>query len=123
MRRIVAASLRFRFLVVAMAAVLMFVGLEQVQHSSVDVFPEFAPPKVEVQTLSVGLSPSEVEALVTVPLEEVLNGVPGLDVIRSKSVPQLSSIELIFKPGTDVLHARQWVQERMAEKTAGLPNW
>jgi Cu/Ag efflux pump CusA len=69
MRRIVAAALRFRFLVVAFAAVLMVVGFNQVQHSSVDVFPEFAPPKVEVQTLSVGLSPSEVESLVTVPLE------------------------------------------------------
>ena len=123
MRRIVAASLRFRFLVVALAAVLMVVGLNQVQHSSVDVFPEFAPPKVEVQTLSVGLSPSEVESLVTVPLEEVLNGVPGLDVIRSKSAPQLSVIDMLFKPGTDLLHARQWVQERLNESAAQLPNW
>jgi CzcA family heavy metal efflux pump len=123
MRRIVAAALRFRFLVVALAAVLMVVGFNQVQHSSVDVFPEFAPPKVEVQTLSVGLSPSEVESLVTVPLEEVLNGVPGLDVIRSKSAPQLSVIDMLFKPGTDLLHARQWVQERLNESAAQLPNW
>jgi CzcA family heavy metal efflux pump len=123
MRRIVAASLRFRFLVVALAAVLMIVGFSQIQHSSVDVFPEFAPPKVEVQTLSIGLSPSEVESLVTVPLEEVLNGVPGLDVIRSKSAPQLSVIDMLFKPGTDLLHARQWVQERLNESAAQLPNW
>ncbi|TMK86635.1 MAG: efflux RND transporter permease subunit, partial [Actinobacteria bacterium] len=123
MRRIVAASLRFRFLVVAMAAVLLVVGFAQVQHSSVDVFPEFAPPKVEVQTLSIGLSPSEVESLVTVPLEEVLNGVPGLDVIRSKSAPQLSVIDMLFKPGTDLLHARQWVQERLNESAAQLPTW
>jgi CzcA family heavy metal efflux pump len=123
MRRIVASSLKFRFLVVALAAGLMFAGVEQLGHSPVDVFPEFAPPKVEVQTPSLGLSPSEVESLVTVPLEEALNGVPGLDVIRSKSVPQLSSIEMIFKPGTDELHARQWVQERMAEVVSTLPNW
>jgi CzcA family heavy metal efflux pump len=123
MRSIVAASLRFRFLVIALAAGLMFAGVAQLKHAPVDVFPEFAPPKVEVQTPSLGLSPSEVESLVTVPLEEALNGVPGLDVIRSKSVPQLSSIEMIFKPGTDQLHARQWVSERLAETMATLPNW
>jgi len=123
MRRIVAGSLKFRFLVVALAAALMFIGFAQIQHASVDVFPEFAQPRVEVQTLSVGLSPSEVESLVTVPLEEVLNGVPGLDVIRSKSAPQLSVIDMLFKPGTDLLHARQWVQERLNESSAQLPSW
>src|SRR3954470_18743459 len=123
MRQIVAASLRFRFLVVALAAALMFIGFAQIQHSPVDVFPEFAQPRVEVQTLSVGLSPFEAESLLTVPLEEVLNGVPGLDVIRSKSAPQLSVIDMLFKPGTDLLHARQWVQERLNESAAQLPNW
>jgi CzcA family heavy metal efflux pump len=123
MRWIVAQSLKFRFLVVALATGLMFVGFGQIKHSPVDVFPEFAPPRVEVQTLSVGLSPSEVESLVTVPLEEVLNGVPGLDVIRSRSVSQLSVIEVLFKPGTDLLHARQWVQERLNESAAQLPTW
>jgi CzcA family heavy metal efflux pump len=123
MRRIVAASLKFRFLVLGAAVGMMLLGTMQLRHDPVDVFPEFAPPKVEVQTPSLGLSPSEVESLVTVPLEEALNGVPGLDVIRSKSVPQLSSVELIFKPGTNVLKARQWVSERMAETSAQLPNW
>jgi Cu/Ag efflux pump CusA len=123
MRRIVANSLRFRFLVIGAAVGMMLLGVMQLKHDPVDVFPEFAPPKVEVQTPSQGLSPSEVEALVTVPLEEALNGVPGLDVIRSKSVPQLSSIEMIFKPGADLLHARQWVAERMAETSAQLPTW
>ena len=51
-----------------------------------DVFPEFAPPRVEIQTIRLGLSAAEVEELVTVPLEQALNGVPGLDVMRSKSV-------------------------------------
>src|SRR3954462_4324676 len=123
MRRIVAASLRFRFLVVALAAVLMIVGFTEIQHSSFDVFPEFAPPKVEVQTLSIGLSPSEVESLVTVPLEEVLNGVPGLDVIRAKSAPQLSVIDMLSKTGSDLPQARQWVQERLNESGAPLPTW
>ena len=61
-----------------------------------DVFPEFAPPLVEVQTEAPGLSTNEVEALVTVPLEAALNGVPGLDTIRSKSVLGLSSVVLIL---------------------------
>ena len=89
----------------------------------VDVFPEFAPPRVEIQTASLGLSSSEIEELVTVPLEQVLQGVPGLDVMRSKSVPQLSSILLIFEPGTDVIAARQLIGERLATVTPTLPSW
>ena len=83
MRAIVAASLRFRFLIVALAAALMFVGVGQVKKMPVDVFPEFAPPTVEIQTLGIGLSPADIENLITVPLEEVMAGTPGLDVMRS----------------------------------------
>jgi CzcA family heavy metal efflux pump len=89
----------------------------------VDAFPEFAPPRVEIQTICLGLSAAEVEQLVSIPLEQSLNGVDGLDVIRSKSVPQLSSIELLFKEDTDVLHARQLVQERVEAVTPSLPTW
>jgi Cu/Ag efflux pump CusA len=71
MRWIVQTSLRFRYLVVFLAAVLMIFGVVRLGNSSVDVFPEFAPPKVEIQTLSMGLSPTEVEELVTVPLEPI----------------------------------------------------
>jgi CzcA family heavy metal efflux pump len=123
MRWIVGSSLRFRFVVVAAAAALMYFGVEQLRDSPVDVFPEFAPPQVEIQTPSLGLSAEEVEGLVTVPLEQALAGTPGLDEIRSKSVPQLSSIRLIFKPGTDLLRARQLVQERVASVTPTLPSW
>ncbi|WP_325002519.1 efflux RND transporter permease subunit [Intrasporangium sp.] len=119
----VGSSLRFRFLVVAASAALMVFGVQQLRATQVDVFPEFAPPKVEVQTPALGLSASEVESLVTVPLEMTLNGVPGLDTIRSKSVEQLSSIEMIFTPGTDLLTARQHVAERIALVTPGLPTW
>ncbi len=74
--------------------------------------------RVEIQTPSLGLSASEVEELVTVPLEQSLQGMDRLDTIRSKSVPQLSSIELIFEPGTDLLEARQLVQERRRGRDA-----
>ena len=87
------------------------------------MFPEFAPPRVEVQTAALGLSASDVESFVTVPLEQAVAGIEGLDILRSKSVPQLSQIELIFKPGTDVMKSRQLVQERIESVTPSLPTW
>ena len=123
MRWIVASSLRFRYLAVAIAAGMVFFGTLSLRGSPVDVFPEFAPPRVEIQTACLGLTAEEVEALVTVPLEEALNGVDGLDVMRSKSVPQLSSVVLLFDPSTDLLEARQLVQERVATVTPTLPSW
>jgi CzcA family heavy metal efflux pump len=123
MRWIVASSLRFRFIVVALAASLMFFGVQRIDDAPVDVFPEFAPPKVEIHTVAIGLAPTEVESLITVPLEQSLNGVPGVDEIRSKSVEQLSQIVLLFEEGTDLLEARQLVQERIATITPTLPTW
>jgi Cu/Ag efflux pump CusA len=85
----------------------------------VEVLPEFTPTMVEIQTEALGLSAPEVEQLITVPMEQdLLNGVPWLDDIRSESVPGLSRIQLIFEPGTDLLLARQVVQERMTQAVA-----
>src|SRR4029079_7499504 len=89
----------------------------------VDVFPEFAPPRVVISTATNGLSAEEAESFVTVPLEQALNGVEGLDIMRSKSVPDQSSIEMLFKTGTDELRARQLVQERMQTVIPSLPTW
>ena len=122
-RAIVSSSLRFRHLVLAFAIAMMVLGVGLLPSMRVDVFPEFAPPRVVVQTLCVGLSTSDVEQLVTVPLEQALNGVQGLDELRSKSVPQLSSIEVLFEQGTDLLRARQLVQERLALVSPSLPTW
>ena len=122
-RWIVGTSLRFRFIVLVIAAALLFFGMRQISGMPVDVFPEFAPEREEIQTICLGLSAQEVEALVTVPLEQELNGVQGLDLMRSKSIGDLSSIELLFKPGTDILQARQLVQERMTNVMPNLPTW
>jgi CzcA family heavy metal efflux pump len=122
-RSIVGTSLKFRYIVLAIAAVMMVFGIAQVPSMPVDAFPEFAPPRVEIQTPSLGLSADEVESFVTVPLEQAFNGVDGLDLMRSKSIPDLSSIELLFKPGTNELHARQLVQERLATVVNTLPTW
>src|SRR3982074_2500846 len=123
MRLIIASSLRFRYLILGLGLALMYFGLTHLQGVPVDVFPEFAPPRVEIQTICLGLSPAEVEQLVTVPLENALNGVPGIEVMRSKSVSQLSSVLLIFKQGVNEIRARQLVSERMALATKSLPTW
>ncbi|WP_144121440.1 efflux RND transporter permease subunit [Catellatospora sichuanensis] len=123
MRWIVGWSLKFRYLVVALMAFLMFFGAQQLGGMKVDVFPEFAPPKVEIHTVAIGLAPTEVEQLITVPLEQSFNGIPGVKTIRSRSVEQLSQIVLLFEPGTDLLEARQLVGERIALVTPTLPSW
>lgn len=100
----------------------MSIGVMQLRSAAVDVLPEFTPPYAEVQTEALGLSAEEVEQLITVPLEaDLLNGVEGVDVIRSESVPGLSSIVMVFEQGTDVYRARQLVQERLTQAHA-LPN-
>src|SRR5207249_4144328 len=121
-RTLIASSLKFRFLVLALATAMMVFGIAQLPNTAVDAFPEFAPPRVEIQTPCNGLSAEEVESYVTVPLAQAFNGVEGLDVMRSKSLPDLSSIELRFKPGTDILRARQQVLERLATVST-LPSW
>ena len=123
MRLIVSASLQFRYLVVAAAVALMVFGIAVMPEMRVDVFPEFAPPRVVIQTICLGLSTSDVEQLVTVPLEQLLNGIQGLEDMRSRSVSQLSAIELLFSQGTDELRARELVQERLSEVATSLPTW
>jgi CzcA family heavy metal efflux pump len=123
MRWIVGSSLRFRWLVLFAAAALMVFGIGQTRNADVDVFPEFAPPMVEVQTIAVGNSSEQVEELITIPLEDQLNGVPGLEEIRSKSVADLSQIQLVFGRDTELYDARQLVQERLTAATPTLPTW
>ncbi|HEX2035048.1 MAG TPA: efflux RND transporter permease subunit, partial [Chloroflexota bacterium] len=118
---IIGSSLRFRYLVVAIAAAMMAYGITQLGRMPVDVFPEFAPPLVEIQTEGPGMSTEEVEELISIQLEEALAGTPGLDILRSRSVPALSSVRLIFQPGTDPMLARQLVQERLAVAIPRLP--
>jgi CzcA family heavy metal efflux pump len=110
---IIGSSLKFRFLVVVFAAGLMAYGATQFRKMPVDVFPEFAAPTVEVQTEAIGLSAEEVESMVTLNLEELLSGVPWLSSVRSQSVTGLSSIVLTFNRGTDLIKARQMIQERL----------
>ena len=119
---IVSAALRFSRLVVAAAIGILGVGLYQLHSAAVDVYPEFEPPDIQIQAEALGLSAQEVEQLITVPIEQdLLNGIPWVQSIRSRSMPGLSAIDLQFEPGTDLLAARQLTQERMSQAKA-LPN-
>ncbi|MDZ4858119.1 MAG: efflux RND transporter permease subunit [Candidatus Hydrogenedentes bacterium] len=118
---IIQASLRMRVLVVALALTLMVMGASSMRSTKLDVFPEFAPPHVEIQTEAPGLSTEEVESLISVPLENALNSTPHIATIRSKSVLGLSSVVLYFDESIDLDAARQQVQERVTLAASRLP--
>src|SRR5437763_14197174 len=117
--KIVAATLKFRLLVLMAAVGLLVVGVSTLRNAPVDTYPEFTPPSVEIQTEALGLSAAEIEQLITVPLEaDLLSGVAWLKTLHSESIPGLSSIHLVFEPGTNLLKARQMVQERLNQPAA-----
>ncbi len=122
-RWIVGSSLKYNFLVITIVAVIMLVGVNQIGNMPVDILPEFSPPYVEIQTEALGLSAEEVEQMITVPMEQdLLAGVAWLNVIKSRSVPGLSSVVVYFEPGTDLFRARQMVSERLAQAAVGIPH-
>ena len=118
---LIESSVRLRVVVLALGIVLMVVGSRAIRTAPLDVFPEFAPPVVEVQTEAPGLSTEEVENLVTVPLENALNGIPQVKTLRSKSVLGLSQIVMILENGGNPLAVRQMVQERVTAEARRLP--
>jgi CzcA family heavy metal efflux pump len=118
---IVRFSLRFRGVVIALATVALGYGAYTLFRARYDVFPEFAPPEVVIQTSAPGLSPEQVEALVTQPIESAISGLEGTDALRSGSILGISVITVIFRPGTDVFLDRQLVAERLASVAGGLP--
>jgi len=121
-RALVGWSVRFRFLVLGIAAAVAIAAATRLAAGPIEVVPEFTPPYVEIQTEALGLSADEVEQLITVPLEaDLLHGVAFLDQINSRSIAGLSSIVLVFEAGTDVFEARQVVAERLTQAHA-LPN-
>ncbi len=118
---LIRTSLKFRLLVIVLAIALVVVGVRSGEFVPLDVFPEFAPPLVEIQTEAPGIATEDVESLITVPIENAVNGIPFVQTVRSKSVLGLSSVRMIFEPGTDLLTARQLVQERLTLASRQLP--
>jgi CzcA family heavy metal efflux pump len=121
LQALVSWSLRNHIAVVVLAVVLLGAGFYATRRARLDVFPEFAPPQVNIQTEAPGMSPLDVEQLITVKIETAVNGVPKLDVLRSRSIQGLSVVTLIFQDGTDIYRARQLVTERLGELAGQLP--
>lgn len=114
---VVGFSLRYRVVVLVLAALLVVYGGLSLTRSTYDVFPEFAPPQVVVQTEAMGLGPEQVEVLVTQPIENAINGMAAMESLRSQSIQGLSVITATFEPGTDVYHDRQAIAERLTTVT------
>ena len=120
-KALVQFSLRFRGVVVVLASVILFYGSYVSSRAKLDVFPNFVQPQVVVQTESPGLSPEQVEQLVTSPLEMAVNGLGGLESLRSESIQGLSILTAVFQEGTDVFLARQTLAEKLTELAGQLP--
>jgi Cu/Ag efflux pump CusA len=120
--RLIAWSLHNRLIVLAVTLVLFVAGGYALQRMPVDVFPEFAPPQVVIQTEVSGMAPQDVESLVTYPLESAINGTPGVTDVRSKTSVGLSTITVIFSANTDVYLDRQLINERIQNVISRLPS-
>ncbi|MBS0546048.1 MAG: efflux RND transporter permease subunit [Proteobacteria bacterium] len=118
---IVGFSLRHRGVVMTLAVLLAAYGLYMLGGARYDVFPEFAPPQVNIQTEAPGLAPEQVEVLVTQPIENAISGVAGIAALRSQSVQGLSVITITFDPDSDIWRDRQTVNERLAALATQLP--
>ena len=118
---IVGFSLRFPGVIIALACVVVGYGLFTLSQAKYDVFPEFAPPQVVIQTEAPGLAPEQVEILVTQPIENAINGVSGIESLRSGSVQGLSIITVTFSAGSDIYRNRQVIGENLATLTGQLP--
>jgi len=111
--KIIRWSLNNRLLVVVGLVVFLVAASYSTLHMPVDVFPEFAPPQVVIQTESPGLAPEDTESLITFPIESAVNGTPGVENVRSSSSVGLSTVTIVFRWGTDIYVARQLVNERI----------
>ncbi len=118
---IVRFSIRYRGIAISLGCALLVYGVYSLSHVRYDAFPEFAPPQVSIQTEAPGLSPEQAEVLVTQPIENAINGISGIEALRSRSIQGLSAITVVFRSGTDIYRGRQAVAERLSAVASELP--
>ena len=121
MRAIVSLCVRHFGAVTALSLFALILGCWGAMHAPLDVFPEFVPSQVDIQTEAPGFAPQQVEELVTKQVENAVNGAPGLATLRSESIPGLSVVTITFTDGIDVHIARQGISERLSELGSSLP--
>ncbi len=114
-------SIAQRWFIVAAAIAVTIWGVFSITQMPLDVFPEFAPPQVDIHTEAPGLAPEEVETQITVPIESAVNGLPGVITVRSSSKVGLSMVQVVFNQSADIYRARQSVTERLQQVTSQLP--
>ena len=120
--RIIALSIRFRWIVLALVIVSSIVGVWSFQRLPIDATPDITNVQVQINTEAPGFSPLEAEQRITFPIETAIAGLPGLEYTRSVSRYGLSQVTVIFKDGTDIYFARQLVNERLQAARAQLPS-
>jgi Cu/Ag efflux pump CusA len=120
--RLIAWALHNRLIVLALSLVFFVAGAFALQQMPVDVFPEFAPPEVVIQTEAPGMTPQDVESLVTYPIESAINGSAGVVAVRSKTTVGLSTITVVFASSTDIYLDRQQINERLQNVVGHLPD-
>ena len=118
---IVRFSVRYYGIVIAMAILLLIYGVYRLSSAGLDIFPEFSPKQVIIQTESPGYSAEQVEVLVTQPIESAISGLIGLEYLRSESIQGLSIVTATFEENTDIYLNRQLVTERLSSVGASLP--
>lgn len=121
LQALVRFSLRYRSVVVILSGILLAYGFYVAKNAKLDVFPDFVQPQVVIQTEAPGLSPEQVELLITRPVETMVNGLGDMESLRSESTEGLSIISVVFKEGTDVFRARQMLAEKLTETAGELP--
>ena len=118
---IIRGAIRLRGVVLVLACIIVAYGVHGLARARYDVFPEFAPPQVSIQTEAAGLTPRQVEILVTRPVETAIEGLPGIERLQSSSIAGLSAVTVYFTLGTDIYRARQLVGEQLAVAARALP--